>query len=260
MQTISPMLDRSRDMDEKTWWNAWNTAHRTKDNSDPVSSELFARTAAVVNEITCKQSCRVLEIGCGAGSLSRLLTYFSYHGLDISSAAIDIARRKAEPPPRRPGASPPTYEVTDFHEWSPPQDSFDLAVCVDAVAYFRDQSFAMNKIAQTLRPSGRLVLTTINPFVYRRIRRTATNPLAEGPVSHWLTCGELNALMEAAGFSVERSWTIMPRGNCGILRLINARRVNEAFGPQSAAALRRLKEQVGLGQYRLVVARKKDVV
>jgi 2-polyprenyl-3-methyl-5-hydroxy-6-metoxy-1,4-benzoquinol methylase len=257
MRTADPIVDRSRDMDETSWWDLWNKTHRTKEDNDPVSSELFTRTAAVINEIAQREPCRVLEIGCGAGSLSRLLTYSSYHGLDISPAAIDLARQKSEFVPRPVGASCPTYEAADFHDWAPPSHLFDLAVCVDAVAYFRDQRFAMNKIAQCLRPSGQLVLTTINPFVYHRIRRTQTKPLAEGPVSHWLTCSELHALIESAGFRVEQSWTIMPRGNCGILRLINSRTVNEAFGPRCAAMFRRLKERVGLGQYRIVVARKR---
>jgi len=247
-------------MDETSWWDLWNTTHRTHEDNDPVSSELFTRTAALVNGITQREPCRVLEIGCGAGSLSRLLAYRSYHGLDISPAAIDMARQKSEHVSLPAGASCPTYEAADFHDWGQPTHLFDLTVCVDAVAYFRDQRFAMNKIAHSLRPFGRLVLTTINPFVYRRIRRTPTKPLAEGPVSHWLTCGNLRMLIESAGLRVERSWTIMPRGNCGILRLINARRVNEALGPRSASTLKRLKELVGFGQYRIVVARKRDTV
>jgi 2-polyprenyl-3-methyl-5-hydroxy-6-metoxy-1,4-benzoquinol methylase len=260
MRNADPIVDRSREMDETSWWDLWNKTHRTKEDNDPVSSELFTRTAAVINEIVQRGPCRVLEIGCGAGSLSRLLNYCSYHGLDISPAAIDLARQKSERTSPRSGASCPTYEAIDFHDWAQPAYLFDLAVCVDAVAYFRDQRFAMNKIARCLRPSGQLVLTTINPFVYHRIRRTQTKPLAEGPVSHWLTCSELHALIESAGFRVEQSWTIMPRGNCGILRLINSRTMNEAFGPRCAAMFRRAKERVGLGQYRIVVVRKEKVV
>src|SRR6266481_4893599 len=45
-------------------------------------------------------------------------------------------------------------------------------------------------------------------------------------------------------------------GNMGILRVVNARRLNEAVGSHGAEVLRRWKEQVGLGQYRVIVARK----
>jgi SAM-dependent methyltransferase len=256
MRTTAPIIDRSREMDERSWWDLWNKTHRTKEDNDPVSSELFTRTAAVINEITQKEPCRVLEIGCGAGALSRLLTYHNYHGLDISPAAIDLARQKSEDISRRQGGGLPTYEAADFHDWILPSDTFDLAVCVDAVMCFRDQQLALTKMAQSLRAGGRLVLTAINPFVYTRIRRTQTNPLASGPVSRWVSGRELHQLITSAGLAIERSYTIMPRGNRGLLRLVNARRVNEAFGPSSAAIVRRLKEQMGFGQYRVVVARK----
>lgn len=256
--TESSAIKRSRDMDEKSWWDFWNTSHRTKDNNDPVSSELFERTAAIVNEITRAGTCRVLEIACGAGSFSRKLLYASYHGLDLSPAAIDLARQKSLQIPPPAGASHPTYEAADFHEWPVLADSFDLVVCVDAIAYFRDQKFVMKKIAQSLRPNGKFILTTINPFVYQRIRRTQGVKLEVGPVDQCLSRGALHTLLEQAGLRIERSFTIMPRGELGILRITNSWRLNETFGPRVAAALKRLKESAGLGQYRFVVARKES--
>lgn len=243
-------------MDEKSWWDLWNTSYRAKDDNDAVSSELFARAAAVVNDITRNGNCRVLEIGCGTGTLSRMLVCANYHGLDISPAAIEIARQKSACISLASGASPPTYEVADFHEWSPPTCTLDIVMCVDAIAYFRDQQFVMNKIARGLRPQGKLVLTTINPFVYRRIRRTKWVPLESGPVDHCLSRRDLHTLIRQAGFRIERSFTIMPRGELGILRIVNSRRLSEMFGLRIAAALKGLKERVGFGQYRVVVARK----
>ena len=253
---INMIPDRSRDMDEKSWWDLWNSSYRTKDNNDAVSSELFERAAAVVNTMTQTAGCRVLEVACGAGALSRFLTYSSYHGLDISPAAIEIARQKAKTIQQSTGVPPPTYEAADFHDWPLPPDPFDVVVCVDAIMCFRDQQLALRKMAQGLRPGGTLVLTAINPFVYNRIRRTATTPIQSGPVSRWLSGGELHAMIKSVGLAIERSWTIMPRGNRGILRLINSSRLNQAFGPRFEAVLRRLKERVGLGQYRVIVARK----
>jgi 2-polyprenyl-3-methyl-5-hydroxy-6-metoxy-1,4-benzoquinol methylase len=256
MLSSTPIIDRSRDMDETSWWDLWNTSHRTKDDNDPVSSELFARASAVVNGALQVTGGRMLEVACGAGVISRLLTCTSYRGLDISPAAIEIARRKCEGMPQAPGASAPVYEAADFHDWPLKPEAFDVVLCVDAIVCFRDQALALRKMAQSLRPGGRLVLTAINKFVYDRIRRTATAPLANGPVSHWLSGRELHALIEGAGLMIERTWTIMPRGNGGILRLINSRRLNQALGARGEALLRRLKERVGLGQYRIVVARK----
>ena len=256
MQTPATLPDRSRNMDEKTWWDVWNTSYRTKDNNDAISGELFARAAALINEITKTGQCRVLEVACGTGSLSRKLVYSSYHGLDLSPAAIDLARQRGQETSPPAGATPPAYEVADFHEWVLPVQPFDVTVCIDAVSSFRDQQLAMRKLARSLQIGGRLVLTTINRFVYQRIRRTGGVRLESGPVSHWLSQGELQTLVRQAGLVIERSCTIMPRGNMGVLRLVNSPRLNEAFGPRFAAVLKRMKEHLGLGQYIVMVARR----
>jgi 2-polyprenyl-3-methyl-5-hydroxy-6-metoxy-1,4-benzoquinol methylase len=252
----SPVVDPSREMEEKSWWDLWNTSHRTKDDNDAISSELFARASSAINGITRNGNCSVLEIACGTGTLSRMLVYSRYHGLDISPAAIDIARQKSGSISLPAAASHPTYEAADFCEWPLPTQPFDVAVCVDAISSIRDQPLAMKKMAQSLRIGGHLVLTTINRFVYERIRRTAATQLASGPVCHWLSPHELQVLITRAGLTIELSQTIMPRGNLGILRLANSPRLNEVFGPRVAAGLRRLKEYVGLGQYSLVIARR----
>jgi SAM-dependent methyltransferase len=243
-------------MEERAWWDLWNSSYRAEDNKDQTASELFARAAEVVNRITQTAVCSVLEIGCGTGSLSRLLSYSSYHGLDISPAAIEIARQKSGPARRPQRGSQPTYEAADFHDWLVPPKPFDLAVCVDAIMCFRDQQFALNKMAQSLRINGTLVLTAINPVVYNRIKRGQNVRLENGPVSRWVSRRELHLLITTAGLTIEDSYTIMPRGNGGFLRIINARRLNHAFGPRVEAVLRHAKEKVGLGQYRVVIARK----
>jgi 2-polyprenyl-3-methyl-5-hydroxy-6-metoxy-1,4-benzoquinol methylase len=243
-------------MDEKSWWDLWNTSHRTKDNNDAVSSELFTRAAAAINGIARNTNCGVLEIACGTGALSRMIAYSSYHGLDISPAAIEVARQKSSSVSLPPGASAPTYEAADFHEWPLPPKSFDIAICIDAISSIRDQPVAMKKIAQSLRPSGHLVLTTINRYVYDRIQRTPTVRLESGPVARWLSRSELRGLVVQAGLTVERFTTIMPRGDLGILRWTNSAHLNQFLGPGVEAILRRLKELAGLGQYSLVIARK----
>jgi ubiquinone/menaquinone biosynthesis C-methylase UbiE len=243
-------------MDEKSWWDLWNTSHRTKDDNDATSSELFERAAAAVNGVTRKSNCRVLEIACGTGNLSRMIVFSSYHGLDISPAAIEIARQKSASISFPVTSAPPTYEAADFHEWPLPEQAFDVAICIDAISSIRDQPVAMQKIARSLRPGGHLILTTINRYVYEHIRRSPAVKLESGPVAHWLSRSELDTLIRQAGFTIERSSTIMPRGNLGILRLINSSKLNGAFGPGVAAVLRRLKEQLGFGQYSVVIARK----
>src|SRR5690349_17678736 len=115
MPTPSPPPQRVHDMDESTWWDFWNTSYRSEDGRDVISSELFKRVAGLVAEVAVPSACQVLEVGCGSGTLSRLVSYSTYRGIDISPAAIEIARRKAEKLERLPGACCPTYEAGDFH-------------------------------------------------------------------------------------------------------------------------------------------------
>jgi len=248
------MTDRSQEMDEKSWWDLWNASYRTTDDNDGTSSELFERAAAVVNGLTRAQGGHLLEVACGSGTLSRRLAFSHYHGLDISPVAIDIARQKSGRTAWPFGAAAPVYEAADFHDWPLPPRPFDIVVCVDAISCFRDQQLVLTKIARSLRVGGHLVLTTINPFVYERIKHSWEN----GPVSHWLSRDELQTLVVSAGFTIERSYTIMPRGHLGVLRLINSPRIDRIVGRRPATILRRFKEAVGLGQYRLVVARKEN--
>jgi len=251
-------MNKAQELEERDWWDLWNTSHRSKDNNDEVSVELFKHVAAIIRDLSQGQAKRILEVACGTGTLSRQLEFSSYHGLDISPAAIGIASSKAARLSPPEGTERPTYELADVHDWPLPSRLFDVAVCVDAVAYFRDQQLALNKIARVLTPSGQLVLTTINPFVYNRIRRTAQNPLKEGSIRRWLSRAELHDLITSARLRIERSYTIMPRGQMGILRIINSRKLNHALGDRAEQTFRRCKEQIGLGQYRVVVAGKRE--
>ena len=250
-------VDRSRDMEERSWWDLWNTSYRSSDNADSISADLFSHVRNLLEHV-CPVPGRMLEIACGTGTLSRQLPFAAYHGLDISPAAIDIAQEKSALVRWPVAQQPPTYEPADFHDWPLPADPFDVVLCVDALSCFRDQAAVMRKMSQALRPGGYVVLTSVNPFVYNRIRRAGGVKLENGPVSHWLKRSEFHELVAQAGLVRERSYTIMPRGNMGILRLINTRHLDTLAGPHGSAILKNWKEFAGLGQYRVIVARKRD--
>lgn len=256
MQQSTAFTDRSFEMDEKSWWDLWNSSFRKEDNWDEVSTELFGHVVRVIQLITGGAPPSILEVACGTGTLSRRLGFSSYHGLDLSAAAIEIAREKAVSLRLPAGATLPTYEAADFHEWPLPAEPFDLVLCVDAMSCFRDQQGVMRKLREGVCTGGYVVLTTVNPFVYNRLRRADGKRFQNGPVSHWLTRNELHGLIEKAGLRLEKSYTIMPRGNTGILRIVNSGKLERALGKQRSAALRKWKERAGFGQYRVAIARK----
>jgi len=105
---------------EKDWWNFWNTAHRSEDGRDLASTELFGIVASIVKTLDTGTQKRVLEIGCGTGTLSRRLEFSRYRGIDFSPAAIEVARSKASIVSEPIGVNPPIYEVGDIHncDWT----------------------------------------------------------------------------------------------------------------------------------------------
>jgi SAM-dependent methyltransferase len=230
---------------ERNYWDYWNTQYR----SGAIVGESIAGQlgAAVLSEISSLSltNPRVVEIGCGTGWVAeRLIGCGSYLGLDLSRAAIEVARRRV------PGGR---FVVTDFLEWDSHGELFDIVLLVDSIAYFHDQDSAIAKASRLLDRHGYLILSTVNPFVYSRI--SWVGPPAEGQVRKWLSRSALHSLLERGSFNLLRSYTVLPAGDRGILWFLNSRRLNlvaRLVVPETW--IRRAKELCGLGQYRIAVA------
>ena len=100
----------------------------------------------------------VLDIGCGAGQLTRQVASAaragSALGVDISAPAIQRARDSA----REEGLGNVTFECADaqVHPFAP--ESRDLAVSRFGTMFFADPVAAFTNIGRALRPGGRLVM------------------------------------------------------------------------------------------------------
>lgn len=232
---------------EKRYWDSWNTQRRSGVlERSSIPGQLGTVILREVASLGLEEP-RIVEIGCGTGWLAEQLAgHSSYLGLDLSPKAIEEARARV------PGAR---FSAADIHDWDVQDERFDLALMVDAISCFRDQDLAVRKVFQMVEPGGYLVLSTVNPFVYSRISWVGAP--GEGQVRKWLTRSALHVLLERGGFQIVRSCTVMPAGDRGILRIFNARKLNRLVQfliPETA--IRRTKEFFGLGQYRIVVARR----
>jgi SAM-dependent methyltransferase len=112
-------------------------------------------TEAVV-ELGSLRSCRVLDVGCGPGSVLRQLARgFDVEGvgIDASSQMIEVARREA-----------PEIE---FHvgraERLPFGDACFDAVIARMVVHHLDRPEAFTEMRRVLRSGGRVVVTTTDP-------------------------------------------------------------------------------------------------
>jgi len=98
----------------------------------------------------------ILDIGCGIGRISRHLAErgATVHGLDFSSAAIEIARKSTSGPN-------PSFEVRSVHDVDANQE-FDAVIvfgvlCV-ACRNRAELSNAFTRIRRALKPGGALLL------------------------------------------------------------------------------------------------------
>lgn len=100
-------------------------------------------------------------------------------------------------------------------------------------------------MAQVVRPGGFLGLSTINKFVYER--SGDIGPPRPGQVRRWLSKSQTLSLL-APRFDINSVTTVEPRGEQGILRLVNSHKLNVLLGKLIGAdAVRRTKERCGLG-------------
>lgn len=111
-------------------------------------------------------------------------------------------------------------------------------------------------IAHVLRERGFLILTTPNRFVVDHL----ADSVREAKPGLFERCLGVRALKRVLSgwFSVLRIRTVVPMGDRGFLRLVNAPRIDRALGSLvSQRRLEALKERARLGRFQVVLAQAK---
>jgi 2-polyprenyl-3-methyl-5-hydroxy-6-metoxy-1,4-benzoquinol methylase len=231
---------------QRRFWNDWNSQYRLDGMSMP---QVNWRQAQIVVDWMAeleRTDLDVLEVGCGSGWLCRRLAVFGrITGTDLANEVL-------------PGSDPAERNVTfiagDFLALDFPSRGFDVVVSLEVLAHVEAQDAFLAKIARLLRPGGYLMLATQNRFALERWSQVAAR--GNGQIRKWVDARTLRRLV-GAHLEIVRLTSICPEGDRGILRWINAPKINRMlslFAPQSR--IDGLKERLFLGHTLMVLARK----
>jgi SAM-dependent methyltransferase len=165
---------------------AWDSKWDDMKKYGPMSRHVRRIIMKLARELQFRS---VMDVGCGQGSLlMELIAEFPHiepNGTDISSAAVDLARRKV------PGGEFHVLDLVTEHV----DRKYDLVVCSEVVEHIEDDVSAMRNLhAMT---GGHLIINTVQG----RMRRFEAGEV--GHVRNYAK-GELAAKLELAGFEVVR--------------------------------------------------------
>jgi ubiquinone biosynthesis O-methyltransferase len=104
-----------------------------------------------------KSNSKILDIGCGEGNVSLLLAKKNNNvtGIDISSEAISIARKKAKMLNLEKKAN---FFIQDAHRLKS-TGKFDIAICIEVLEHVKDDNKVIKNIYRKLKKTGTLIVT-----------------------------------------------------------------------------------------------------
>jgi SAM-dependent methyltransferase len=121
-----------------------------------VNDALFAGAAIGAGE-------RVLDVGCGAGTTTRIAARLAASGhavgVDISAPLLDRARAVTA----AERVTNVAYELADAQVHPFPAAGYDVVISRGGVMFFADHAAAFRNLARALRPGGRLAFICPQP-------------------------------------------------------------------------------------------------
>ena len=239
-----PSLDEQRNFWD--WhWNNWEDRKVLNSWTERRAQEILA----LIRGLSLDHP-KLLDFGCGRGWFTeRLADLGEAHGIDLSPEGIASAQA------RRPDIR---YMAANVYDAPLPLNYFDVVVSQEVIAHVEDQDKYVARAAQVLKPGGYFIVTTSNKYVWDRLGDVGWNVQPPQHIAKQLSRGELKTMLKP-GFNVLKTFTIIPHGYKGILRVVNSAKLNAALHliiPKPR--LDRLKEKAGFGWQMIFLAQKKS--
>ena len=181
---------------QNTRQSHWDAVARKRDTWRGMGS-WYHRRLIEIYQFFVSLNQRVLEIGCGTGSLLARLKPSRGVGIDFSADMIERAKL------RHPELE---YHQMDAHDLSGIDGPFDVIILSDTVNDLWDVQRALEQTKRLCTPHTRLILNFYNHLWQIPLTIAQTLNLA-APMLHqnWLTPEDVNNMLHLAGFESIRS-------------------------------------------------------
>lgn len=139
---------------------------------------------------------RILEFGCGAGSLLASLNPQAGVGIDLSDSLVEKGKTA------HPGLE---LEIADAATYDK-QDDFQTVLMVNLIGLLEDVQATFQNAKKRLAPDGRLVIVYYNHLWEPIMRLASLVGLREPmPPENWMPLVEIKNILELSGYQVVRS-------------------------------------------------------
>lgn len=154
---------------------------------------------------------RVLEIGCGRGSLTRWILAHADRPCTLVAADVaETAVRKARAAGLEAGLPGAGWALCDIQAVGFRDETFDTVISCETVEHVPNPGGAIRELARVLKPGGRLLLTTPNYLgplgLYRAYLRLTGRRYTETgqPINRFTMLPLTRRWVRRAGLSIEQ--------------------------------------------------------
>ncbi len=156
MSPTDPAVDPSNAAQERAWDGAEGELWAV--HADLLEQMPTRYDTALLDAAGIAPGARVLDVGCGTGSLTRAAARRAAPGpvvgADLSAAMVDVARARAA------GLGNVTFARADAQVHPFPDAGFDVVLSRTGASFFGDAPAAFANLARATAPGGRLALLT----------------------------------------------------------------------------------------------------
>jgi len=166
----------------------------------PWAGLTLARFGQLLSALELRPGNRVLDFGCGTGWSSEMLARMGMDvvAMDVSSAALELARASASPRAREAAGREPHFQLYSGGPLEFPDSHFDAVVVFDAFHHLPNPQELLGEFCRVLAPNCRLGMA--EPGIGHADNPHSKNEMETGVLEREIELEQLHQAGLAAGF------------------------------------------------------------